>query len=84
LEKDSLHFCIALRELQSLFGRSLVIEADEAVSSRGMVGIQRDFETLNFSDSFKFLLKIGMFEILWNILDKDTVGVELFLVASEQ
>jgi hypothetical protein len=49
-----------------------------------VVGVERNFETLNFSESFIFLLKIRMGELLWNALDENVVGEKLLFVGSEQ
>jgi hypothetical protein len=49
-----------------------------------VVGVKRNFETLNFSESFKFLLQVGVRKILWDALDEDVVGLNLLPVGSEQ
>jgi len=84
LEQNGSHLSIVLGELQGLLGRGLVIEADETIASGGVVGVERNLKTLNFSESFEFLLKIGMLEVLGDALDEHTVGMKFFLVASEQ
>mgnify|MGYP007004380745 CR=1 FL=1 len=49
-----------------------------------MVLVKRNFETLNFTEGLVFLLKVGMLEVLWHVLDEHVVGKDLLLVGSEQ
>ena len=49
-----------------------------------MVGVERNLETLNFSESLKFLLEVRVLKVLWHALDENVVGEKLLLVGSEQ
>ena len=49
-----------------------------------MVAVEGYLEGLDLTDALKFLLKIGVLEVLWNGAHKDVVGHELLFVASEE
>ena len=64
-------------------GGSLILEADEAVASGGVVSVERDLETLDLAHWLVHRVEVFMFEVFWN-LDENVVGKQLILVATEE
>lgn len=82
LELDGLDSLNSLG-LECLRGRSFILEADEAVASRGVVSVERDLETLDLAHWLEHLVQVFVFEVLWNF-NENVVGQQLVLVATEQ
>jgi len=82
LELDGLDSLNSLG-LECLRGRSFILEADEAVASRGVVTVERDLETLDLAHWLEHLVQVFVFEVLWNF-NENVVGQQLVLVATEQ
>ena len=49
-----------------------------------MVGVKRNLKTLNFTESFEFLLQVGVSQSFWDALDENVVALKFLLVGSEQ
>jgi len=84
LELDGLDGVSIAGGLEGLAGRSLILEADESVSSGGVVLVERDLQTLDVSVLGEMLLKVLVFHFLWELSHEDVVGDELVLVSTEQ
>lgn len=69
--------------IESLSGGNLILEADEAVASGGVVTVERDLETLDLAHWLEHVVEVLMFEVFWN-LDENVVGKQLVLVATEE
>lgn len=82
LELDGLD-TVDVLGLECLCGSSLILEADEAVSSGGVVTIERDFKTLDLAHWLEHLVEVFMFEVLWNF-NENVVGEQLVLVATKE
>ena len=61
----------------------LLLEANESVSSGGVVRIERDLETLDLSALLEHGVQVLVLDVLWH-LDEDVVVVQLVLVATKQ
>jgi len=79
------HLVNALGNLsvQGVDGTLLLLEANESVSSGGVVRVEGDLETLDLSALLEHLVQVLVLDILWH-LDEDVVVVQLVLVATEQ
>ena len=82
LELDGLD-TVDVLGLECLCCSSLILEADEAVSSGGVVTIERDFKTLDLAHWLEHLVEVFMFEVLWNF-DENVVSEQLVLVATKE
>ena len=70
--------------LDGLGGGGLILEADETVSSGGVVRVERNLKTLDLTKTLEFLLEVGVLEVLWHGSHEHVVGLELLFVGSEQ
>ena len=66
--------------LNGFGGGGLIVEADEAVASRGVVGVEGYLQGLDLTDRFKFLLKVLMLLVLWDGSDEYVGSSEFFFV----
>jgi len=49
-----------------------------------MVRIERNFQTFDVTKFGKFIFQLTMFHLFWNIPNENIMGIEFFLVGSEQ
>jgi hypothetical protein len=84
LELDGNHGLVVLGELHSLLGGGLILEADEAIASGGVIRVKGNLKTFDLTETLILLLEVGMLEVLWHALDENVVGQELLLVGSEE
>jgi len=84
LEFASNDVIILVGQIDGFLGRFFILEADESISSGGMVTIKRDLEGLNLTNLLEFLLEIGVLFVLWDLADEDVVRHELLFIASEK
>jgi len=82
LELDGLDTLDSLG-LECLRGSSLILEADEAIASGGVVSVERDLERLDLAHWLEHLVEVFVFEVLWNF-NENVVGQQLVLVATKQ
>ena len=82
LELDSLNTVRHL-SLECLGGGSLILEADEAIASGGVVSVERDLKTLDLAHWLVQFVEVFVFEVFWNFAE-DVVGKQLVLVATEE
>jgi hypothetical protein len=84
LEFDGNHGLVVLGEVDGLLGGVLILEADEAIASGGVIRVKGNLKTLDLTEGLELLLEVVMLEVLWDALDEDVVGQELLLVGSEE
>jgi len=84
LVEDTLGDVSVLGFFEGLGGGFGVLEADESVSTGGVVGVERHLEGLDLSVLLELLLELGGGDVGGDLADEDVVLVEFLGVGSEE
>jgi len=68
---------------KGLGGRTFILEADESVSSGGVVSVEGDLKTLDISVFVENIIKLFVFHVLWKLSHENVVTGELVLVSTK-